>query len=329
MVIDLAFAGNFAGYTTTTTHDLGFPQDAAGLALQRAAIGDPSIFTTQLTNPFLGLLPNTTGLGTATTVTRSSLLQKWPLWGGIGDSNTSRATFRSDALQVRMEQRAFSSGGSALGAMTWVFSWTFSKEYALLCCAGPTWINGDDNFRYQMDSNNKTQELAFSGVWEMPFGRGKKFGSSVTGVSGKLSSGWRMDYILTYISGFPVGLPNLINYCGKWANGSAQNEFHWFNNDPSCYAQFPANAGALSYLPPRFSGNVNNPAAPQLHLAIVKETTFKERYKVTFRAESFNLTNTAIRPGPSTTFPSTTFGVLPESQQNFPRLVQLALKFYF
>jgi hypothetical protein len=329
MVIDLGFAGNFAGYTTTTAHDLGFPQDAAGLALQRASIADPSIFSTQVTNPFFGLLPNTTGLGTATTVARSSLLQKWPLWGGIGDSNTSRATFRSDALQLRLEQRAFSNADSAVGAMTWVFSWTFSKEYSLLCCAGPTWINGDDNFRYQLDSNNKSQELAFSGVWAMPFGKGKKFGSSVTGVADKLASGWRMDYIFTYISGFPVGLPNLINYCGNWANGSAQNESHWFNNNPSCYAQFPANAGALSYLPPRFSGNVNNPAAPQLNLAIVKETTYKERYKLTFRAESFNLTNTAIRPGPSTTFPGTTFGVLPESQQNFPRLVQLALKLFF
>jgi len=124
-------------------------------------------------------------------------------------------------------------------------------------------------------------------------------------------------------------LPNLINYCGKWDAGDAQNEFHWFNNNASCYAQFPANAGALSYLPPRFSGNVNNPAEAQLSLAIVKETKIHERYTLNIRAESFNLTNTAIRPGPSTTFPGTTFGVLPESQQNFPRLVQLAAKLYF
>jgi len=64
-------------------------------------------------------------------------------------------------------------------------------------------------------------------------------------------------------------------------------------------------------------------------VAIAKDINFGERYKVNFRAESFNISNTAIRPGPSTTFPSTTFGVLPESQQNFPRLVQLALKLFF
>jgi hypothetical protein len=67
-----------------------------------------------------------------------------------------------------------------------------------------------------------------------------------------------------------------------------------------------------------------------LNVAIEKNTTFGERYKLQFRAESFNITNTAIRPGPgSTTYTSPTFGILPENQNNFPRLVQLALKLYF
>jgi hypothetical protein len=324
-MIDVRFAGNFAG-NTPTGHDLGFPNDAAGLALQNASIADPSIFSTAIPNPFLGILPSNTGLGSSTTVTRSSLLQAWPLWGGISDSNLARATFRSDALQLKFHKRM---NNEAIGNMTWTFSWTFSKEYSLTCCAGPSWINGDSNLRYALDSNNKTEEFAFSGVWDLPFGKGKKYANSHGTVMDKLVSGWRADYIFNYISGFPVGLPNLINYCGKWDAGDAQSEYHWFNNNPSCYSQFPANAGGLSYLPPRFSGNVNNPAAPQLNAAIVKETKFREHYTLNIRIESFNLTNTSIRPGPSTTFPSTTFGVLPESQQNFPRLVQLAAKLYF
>lgn len=328
MVIDIRFAGNFAGMTTTG-HDLGFPNDAAGMALQTASIADPSIFSTPLPNPFLGILPNSTGLGSSNTVTRSSLLQHWPLWGGISDSNVSRATFRSDAMQMKFQKRMGNGADNTFGSLNWTFSWTFSKEYSLTCCAGPSWINGDDNFRYAMDSNNKSEELAFSGVWDLPFGKGKKFASGHSGIADKFITGWRADYALTYISGFPVGLPNLINYCGRWDSGSAQNEFHWFNNNPACYANFPANAAGLSYQPPRFSGNVNNPAAPQLNAAIVKDTKIGERYSLNIRVESFNLTNTAIRPGPGTSFPSTTFGVLPESQQNFPRLVQLAAKLFF
>jgi hypothetical protein len=138
-----------------------------------------------------------------------------------------------------------------------------------------------------------------------------------------------VDYIFQYVSGTPVGLPNLINYCGKWANGDAQSQYAWFNNNASCYAQWPTNTGSFTYLPPRFSGNVENPTAPQLGIAIVKETNIKERYRLNYRAEAFNATNTPIRPGPGTSFPSSTFGVLPAQQNNFPRQIQMALKLFF
>ena len=72
------------------------------------------------------------------------------------------------------------------------------------------------------------------------------------------------------------------------------------------------------------------PAKPQLNIAADKTINFKERYTVTFRGEAFNITNTAIRPGPgSTSFTSATFGILPKAQNNFPRLVQLALRLGF
>jgi hypothetical protein len=336
MVIDVAFGGNFAG-NTPYSMDMNWPQDGAGVALFQQAIADPNFFSRQVANPFLGIVPATSGLGSAKTISADKLMGNFPLWNGSSSTsnialtnNIARGTFRSDAGQLRFEKRAFGKSEKSLGVVTWVLAYTFSKQYALLCCASSySWMTGDKSMRYQLDSNNKTQELNLHGIWDLPFGKGQRFGGNVHGAPGKLASGWRVDYILSYISGFPVGLPNLINSCGKWENGDAQNQYHWFNNDPSCYAQFPANAGGFSYLPPRFSGNVNNPAKPQLNLAIEKNTSLGERYTLKFRAESFNLTNTPIRPGPSTTFPGTTFGVLPASQQNFPRLVQLALKLDF
>jgi hypothetical protein len=89
-----------------------------------------------------------------------------------------------------------------------------------------------------------------------------------------------------------------------------------------------------SALPQRFSGNVEYPAHPQLNFAISKEVAFGERYRLNFRAESFNLLNTPIlgsASGPtiSTTFNAATFGILPQAQSNFPRLVQLAAKLFF
>jgi hypothetical protein len=336
MVVDIGFGGNFAG-NTPYGMDMNWPANAAGVALYQQAIADPNFFSRQVVNPFLGLVPTTSGLGSAKTISADKLMGNYPLWNGssannstVTNNNIARQTFRSDAGLLRFEKRSFGDSDKSFGVVTWVLSYTFGKEYALLCCnTGFSWMTGDKNMRYQLDSNNKTQSVSFHGVWDLPLGKGKRFAGNVHGFTDKLASGWRLDYITSYISGWPVGFPNLINSCGVWANGDAQNQYHWFNNNPSCYSQFPANAGGFSYLPPRFSGNINTPAVPQLHLAIEKITNIGERYSLKFRAESFNLTNTPLRPPPSTTFPSTTFGVLPASQYNFPRIVQLALKLNF
>ena len=135
-----------------------------------------------------------------------------------------------------------------------------------------------------------------------------------------------------------MGLPGGINFCGDYTHyrdpltgqPTGQTPDHWFNNNPKCYASFPANS-INNQLPPRFSGNVENPAKPQLALSFVKNTTFKEHYKVEFRAEApINATNTPIRPGPgSTTFTSSTFGIIPNTQNNFPRALQFAMKLFF
>jgi hypothetical protein len=362
VLLDISFAGNYNLYTDST-RDLGHIADAAGLANQQLAINDGTFFSRQVANPFYGILPSTVSLGANQTVAASTLLNNYPLWGGYTDSDIANEVFRSDALQVLVSKRAFGDANSAAGILTFNYSMTFSKEYSTTCCWGNSWQyttgaypqlvpqaggtltanlvtfplqNYNQNMIYAVDSNNKSWEHAFSGVWDLPFGKGKKFGNSVSGVGDKLLTGWRWDYIFTYISGFPVGSIGAVNYCGTYnaspTTGQPQgrNQYHWFNNNPSCYTSFPANTINTGYLTaPRFT-NDNNPAAPQLNFAVEKNTTFKERYKLQFRAESFNLTNTPIRPGPgSTTYTSPSFGVIPANQQNFPRLVQLAMKLYF
>jgi hypothetical protein len=364
MMLDVSFAGNLAQYDRTGSgFDMGHPQDLVGIQNQQIAMQDPAIFNNQLPNPFQNILPSTiTSRGSNATVSRSSLLDSFTLWNGYNANDIPGRHFRSDALQVRFERRSFSDN-SASGILTWVFSYTFSKEYFLDCCIGQSWqsktgavlkmdvnnagavvgnlvtfpMNSQQDMYYtQYDSANKPHQFAFSGVWDLPFGKYRRFGNSVHGVADKLISGWRSDFIFTYISGNALGLPGPVNFCGDYTNyvdratgkPTGQTPEHWFNNDPKCYANLPSNS-INNYFPPRFSGNVANPAKPQLNVALVKTTAISERYKITIRAESFNLTNTPIRPGPSTSFTSSTFGILANAQQNFPRLVQLALRLDF
>jgi Carboxypeptidase regulatory-like domain len=357
MVLDVSFAGNYALYDRDS-QDLGHPQDALGYANQNIQIQDPTFLNRTLPNPFQGILPGTTSIGSSATQTASQLFNAYSLWGGYTQADVADRNFRSDALQVSFQKRAFQT---ELGAMSFQLSYTFSKQYSLTCCQYQSWAynvggqlvldpsgttgkivtfpfqSSTQNLVYAPDSANKPQQIAFSGVWDLPVGKNKQYGSGMSPLADKFLGGWKADWILTYISGNFVGLPGGINYCGDYthyidpATGkpTGQTYNHWFNNNPACYANLPSNT--INYgMPPRFSGNVENPAKPQLNVAIEKNTQFGERYRLQFRAESFNLTNTPILGAPqSTSFTSPVFGVIPNAQNNFPRLVQLAMKLYF
>ncbi len=357
VVFSAAFAGNYALYDRDS-HNEGFPNDAAGIALQNQAIADPTFFSRTVANPFFGILPSTTSLGGNATVAASTLINNYPLWGGYTDGDYTDRYFRSDALQVRVQK---SLSNSPIGKITTVLSYTFSKEYAQTCCLGTNWTfntgaylqlspNGTSgtlvphqqapisNSRYDFDSANKPQEIALSGVWDLPFGKGQHLFSGATGIADKIATGWRTSYTVSYISGSPVGLPQSINFCGQFTqyqnlNTGAllpQSNAHWFNNNAQCYANYPANSTSFTGLPQRFSGNVENPASPQFNIAVEKITNFHERYSAQFRAEAFNIANSPILGGPqSTTFTSAVFGVIPNSQNNFPRIVQLSMKLFF
>ncbi|HYW47027.1 MAG TPA: TonB-dependent receptor [Bryobacteraceae bacterium] len=359
MLLDVSFAGNYALYDRDS-QDLGHLQNAAGYAAQNLAIQDPTFFSRQLTNPFQGILPSNTSLGSSATQSASSLMNYYSMWGGYTQADVADRNFRSDALQVRYEKRALADRTSAAGVLTWVVSWTFGKQYSRTCCIGQSWSfdtgaslvlspdgstgklvthpnqNNTDNLVYALDSNQKTQEFAFSGVWDLPVGKGRYFFNSVHGTADKILTGWTIPWTATYISGWPVGLPGGINFCGDYTHYTdpstgqvvPQNWNHWFNNNPKCYANFAPNV-INSGLPPRYS-NINNPAAAQYNVAIEKYTKITERYNLQFRAEAFNISNTPIRPAPSSTsFTSATFGIIPNAQQNFPRLVELVLKLNF
>jgi len=366
IVLDVSYAGNNNRYNTTGNgSDMGHIPDLQGIQNQQLVMQDPTFFTRALPSPFFGVpgIPLTSGIGSSTTRTADQLMNQgaYALWGGYTANDIAARIFRSDALQVSVQKR-MGSESSISGALQFALSYTFSKQLFWDCCiTGNGWLNNTgtvlkldqtgttgtlatypiksakDLFYWQPDSANKPQEIGFSGIWDLPIGKGRRFANGINGAGDKILSGWTIPFTVSYISGSFVGLPNAVNYCGDYthyidpATGrpTGQTEDHWFNNNPACYTAFPANSIA-SQLPPRFSGNVENPASPQFNIALEKNTTFHERYRLQFRAESFNIANSPIRPGPgSTTFNNANFGLIPKSQQNFPRLIELAMKLYF
>ncbi len=316
-LLELSYTGNYQIFV-----NMGYDMNAQGLTNQRRAIEDVNWYSTTVPNPFQGLIPNNGSLGVNPTIGRSGLLRPFPLFsGGITNNLMQNGMYRSDQLQLKVEKRVLSS--EKTGAFTYVLSYTWAKAFEANHRLN-AW-NDQEPIIYELDNTDKTHSLAFSGVYDLPFGKGRALNFKNRGLS-EVISGWRGTWIYTYVSGNPMGWPDLINRCGTWKVPNP-NENAWFNNDKSCYANQPTNN--IRTTPDRF-GDIRVPAVgPFINMSMEKTIQLTERYKVLLRGEAFNLFNSVQRPGPDTGFTSPTFGQLPKSQLNFPRFLQIAAKFYF
>src|SRR5262249_15201279 len=74
--------------------------------------------------------------------------------------------------------------------------------------------------------------------------------------------------------------------------------------------------------------SVNAPGLCLVDFSVLRSFAIKEKYRLQFRAEAFNLNNTAAFNTPGTTFNSTTFGVVTATRKG-PRELQFALRVDF
>ena len=322
IIVEASYTGNTSVKDTYSQNvdEAGGLTDAA-LTLRQQAIADPTFYSIQLPNPMAGVVPTTTSFGNAT-IARSNLFRPYPQFNGVTANTLPKVFYRYDAFQGRVEKRV---GSSKAGMMTFVLSYTFSKAFEQNHRLNG-W-NWKEPLIYELDNTDKPQSIAFSGVYDLPIGSGKKVLNVHSKFAKALVNDWRMTWIYTYYSGNPVGWPDLVNFCGEWHSTAGGNPYdHWFNNNKSCYQTRAANTPRV--VPDRFS-TIRNPAEPQFNGSIEKTVRFTERYSMLIRGEAFNITNTPIYPGPSTDFNSSQFGIVPKSQQNFPRAFQFAAKFMF
>jgi hypothetical protein len=74
---------------------------------------------------------------------------------------------------------------------------------------------------------------------------------------------------------------------------------------------------------------LQGPPLRHLDLSVFKQFPLKERYTLTFRAESFNLTNTPNFGQPDSGLGDQAFGTISNTANNQPRNIQFALRLAF
>jgi len=195
----------------------------------------------------------------------------------------------------------------------------------------------------------------FSGIYELPFGKGKRFLNSAHGITDAILGGWRTNWILTLQDGQPytVGCVsgtsnfgcNALLVPGQNVYGGPHDVNHWINY--AAFATPPAatTVGQSDYAPlGGASSQFLGPGFHRMDASFFKEFRTSERTHFEFRGEIFNITNhpnfsppgfsgngVVAAPGSLDYTSPSTFGKISSTRdlQNDQREIQFALKFYF
>ncbi len=190
--------------------------------------------------------------------------------------------------------------------------------------------------------------LSSYAIYDIPFGRGKRFGNDANGVVNAIAGGWSIDPIIQIHTGFPLALYNFTNdpsntgsrgprpdcgagagrVFGRKAAFSSGNfiGYQWF--DPTPYS-LPTATEGFGNCPAQ--GPVRGPGYGDVDLSLQKNFQITERTKLQFRADfldAFNRTNLNTDCCfTAWSAPGQGMGVISSSQP--ARNIQFALKLYY
>jgi hypothetical protein len=175
-------------------------------------------------------------------------------------------------------------------------------------------------------------QFVASYVYDLPFGRKKKFGSSLHPAANGILGNWQLGGILTLHTGFPLTISSPdrsgTNSRGARADlisnptGAQQvgPNVVWFNTAAFAVPR----TGTLGSEGP---GVVFGPGLRRFDFSVQKKFPVTEAKYFEFRTEFYNLTNTPEFNSPSRSVTAATFGQITSAQGE--RNIQFGLKFYF
>jgi hypothetical protein len=248
----------------------------------------------------------------------------FPLFGTMS-WRSQDASSQYDSMQAKLEER-FSRG------LWYLVSYTYSKSFAWAQNAA---VGGMYAWEKSPASFDVPQNLAASFGYELPFGKGKPFLNRTNGAVGKLTEnvlgGWQLTNTIIYRSGLAYTPSVSRDVANTGVGGQRPNRTCSGQLDnPTLLAWFDKNCFTV---PANFTYGNSGPSILRGDYRINVSTSLSKRFAITersrleFRAEAFNLPNTAYFGNPSTNIDTATVGRV--TSANTPRQVQFGLKLNF
>lgn len=295
----------------------------------------------QVPNPFYGIITDPTAQNlNKPTIQRFRLLRNAPHFDGIsaGTAEPPMADSYYHGVQFKYEKR-FSKGLAFIG------HYTFSKmiDNSSVTSGNVTWLGGSTSLQNPLNAAQEKSlsahdirhRMVLSGSYQLPFGKGRSFGSNVNGWVDGFIGGWEISGFYTVQGGVPLQVsqdggtlwngtqrPNLIG--DPSTSGAVVDRLNgWYNNSAFSRPAIDTFGSAPRLL------NYRGPGIMTLDAALLKSWRVTESQSFQFRLEANNATNTPGFSDPSNNaYGNANFGVINGTRIG-ERIVQLGFKYYF
>jgi hypothetical protein len=277
-------------------------------------------------------------------------------------SDNGRA--RYDSLQIKAETKSARHGLYALIGYTWARTFDSGMPDGAGTTPGATYwpLPGTQRADWALSQINLNDSFTASILYDLPFGKGKRFGSTWSSPVSRILGNWKLNVIEKATSGFPLFMTASNNgpFSGSgvyfdW-NGASLNRPNEVGDpnqpgpvaaNPTCTAPSKVHTLADWFNPCAFmdapSGELGDSNRAPLYgprfvntdFSIMKDFPLREGMYVAFRAEFFNIFNhpqfylagTSATQMQDEDSPSS-FGIVNETVNN-PRVIQFALRLNF
>jgi hypothetical protein len=325
-----------AGYTGNRGYDLTVETDLNAVPrqfLSTSTVRDTAVINNlsqPVANPFAGLVPGT-NLNTAT-IARQQLLRPYPQFTQVQSRNyDGSSSFQSG--QFRLEKR-FTSGYSFL--TTYTISRFEEQTFALNAVDGPAGI-----YEKRRSDVDVPHRIVVNGILEVPFGRGRKWGSNWNKALDLIAGGWNVSAIYQWQSGRPLTIGNV------YYNGDINALTTSYSTDTVGQPVFDTSGFYFTDIPesqrrndpriqlaqnyrtlPSRPTNLRAQALNYMDMSIVKRFDITSRVRAQLHLEIYNALNQVFFNNPELNPTNANFGVV-TSQNNLPQNLQIGFRLFF
>jgi hypothetical protein len=189
-----------------------------------------------------------------------------------------------------------------------------------------------------------------TGVYDLPFGRGKKFGSNWNYVVNEALGGWKLSGAQVYYSGFPVTVSSPPNYSNRVfaftgaarpdqlrpiheVSRSSKAFFGTNLQGTACASDTDDGSCVFAAQSANHFGDVRpsslaGPSFQNIDMSVEKSFPVYREHSVKFRGDFFNTFNIASYQQPDSGVTDSNFGQI-TGVNSSPRTIQLSLRYAF